>query len=344
MVIGARGTENQGLIAQRDQIADMLRSLSEPQKPSFGDIGQAAAMSRMNLMGLGSTRGPQGPTSYRENLRGIQQGQRADELGRVQTAMTALELLEKLGQSGNTDAEFVAQKSLEMAGGDTEVANQFIAWGQAQPETIDKTNMTRNYMKFAKEKGVTAIGKQATEVFKEKRAKEKDLPRAQAALSEQIAETDTAKETIDRIIKKIDNWSAGMGSLLKDVPMTSALELAADLETLKAIVGFSKLQAMRSASKTGGALGQVSEKENKLLQAVLGTLDQAQSPEKLTAEALRVPATSMSPVMLAVAAVKADTLIVSALTVVTFIEEVSIWLNVGEAVVKNVPLPLAITK
>lgn len=36
---------------------------------------------------------------------------------------------------------------------------------------------------------------------------------------------------------------------------------------------------MREASKTGGALGQVSDREGQLLQSSLGALNQGQSPE-----------------------------------------------------------------
>lgn len=36
---------------------------------------------------------------------------------------------------------------------------------------------------------------------------------------------------------------------------------------------------MRAASKTGGALGQVSDREGQLLQSSLGALDQGQSPK-----------------------------------------------------------------
>ena len=39
---------------------------------------------------------------------------------------------------------------------------------------------------------------------------------------------------------------------------------------------------MREASKTGGALGQVSDNEGRLLAASLGSLDQAQSTEEFT--------------------------------------------------------------
>jgi len=53
----------------------------------------------------------------------------------------------------------------------------------------------------------------------------------------------------------------------------------AELDTLKANIAFGELTAMREASKTGGALGQVSDKEGSLLQAALGALDMTQSPE-----------------------------------------------------------------
>ena len=52
------------------------------------------------------------------------------------------------------------------------------------------------------------------------------------------------------------------------------------LDTVEANIGFDKLQQMRAASPTGGALGQVSERENKLLQATYGSLSQSQSEEQ----------------------------------------------------------------
>jgi len=71
------------------------------------------------------------------------------------------------------------------------------------------------------------------------------------------------------------------GSLLSNIDSTDAGALKNRLTTIKANIGFDKLQAMRDASPTGGALGQVSEFENRLLQAVYGSLEQAQSAEEL---------------------------------------------------------------
>jgi hypothetical protein len=53
------------------------------------------------------------------------------------------------------------------------------------------------------------------------------------------------------------------------------------LQTIKANVGFDKLQEMRENSPTGGALGQVSNLELESLQSVLGSLDQYQSGDQL---------------------------------------------------------------
>lgn len=71
--------------------------------------------------------------------------------------------------------------------------------------------------------------------------------------------------------------STGPFSLLNAIPGTPQYDLAQTLQTIKANIGFDQLQQMRENSPTGGALGQVSDIENRLLQATLGSLEQAQS-------------------------------------------------------------------
>ena len=70
-----------------------------------------------------------------------------------------------------------------------------------------------------------------------------------------------------------------VGSLLSNVAGTKAADMAARVTTIQANLGFDKLQAMREASPTGGALGQVSNIELQALQASLRNLSQAQSRE-----------------------------------------------------------------
>ena len=89
-------------------------------------------------------------------------------------------------------------------------------------------------------------------------------------------------DAISRALPLIGNgWSTGFASYLSAIPGTEAQALKNNLATIKANIGFDKLQAMRDASPTGGALGQVSERELGFLQSVFGSLDQSQSAEEL---------------------------------------------------------------
>lgn len=86
---------------------------------------------------------------------------------------------------------------------------------------------------------------------------------------------------IQSIIDESDLPVTGMtGALLRNVPGTNAYDVSALATTIRANIGFDRLQQMREASPTGGALGAVSERELTELQSVLGSLDQAQSQEQ----------------------------------------------------------------
>jgi hypothetical protein len=77
--------------------------------------------------------------------------------------------------------------------------------------------------------------------------------------------------------------TTGLGSdLAAGVGGTAARDLKGLLDTVKANAGFDRLQAMRDASPTGGALGQVSERELAFLQSTIGNLEQSQSKEQIT--------------------------------------------------------------
>jgi hypothetical protein len=90
-----------------------------------------------------------------------------------------------------------------------------------------------------------------------------------------------ALEQVNKILPMVNNWSAGAGSTLSILPMSSARALKSELEALKSDIGFKALNEMRAASKTGGALGQVSDIEERLLSQSLGGLDQANTPQML---------------------------------------------------------------
>jgi len=75
-----------------------------------------------------------------------------------------------------------------------------------------------------------------------------------------------------------ENWftTGFMGGLLQSIGGTDARNLRGMIDTIKANIGFAELQAMRDASPTGGALGQVAVQEINFLQSTIAALDQAQ--------------------------------------------------------------------
>lgn len=86
--------------------------------------------------------------------------------------------------------------------------------------------------------------------------------------------------TIDQALPLIGYTTAGVAGAL-NIPGTEGRDLETALTTIKANLGFDRLQQMRDASKTGGALGQVAVKELEALQATVASLDRGQSPDKL---------------------------------------------------------------
>lgn len=75
--------------------------------------------------------------------------------------------------------------------------------------------------------------------------------------------------------------AGGWSGLLADMPNNVERTLQNIFDTIKANVGFQQLEDMRAASKTGAALGQVTENELRFLQSVLGALDNLDSADSM---------------------------------------------------------------
>lgn len=96
-------------------------------------------------------------------------------------------------------------------------------------------------------------------------------------------------DTIDTALSQVSGSTAGLGgSIMSKLSGSEAVDLNANLETIQANLGFDQLQAMRDASPTGGALGQVSERELLALQSTVASLRQDQSPDQLRANIAKV--------------------------------------------------------
>lgn len=93
---------------------------------------------------------------------------------------------------------------------------------------------------------------------------------------------DTMLGKIDTALGQVDWKSAGaIGQVAQFLGGTSAKDLQTNIDTIVANLGFDALADMRAASPTGGALGQVTEKEIRFLQSLRESLAQEQSPEQL---------------------------------------------------------------
>ena len=79
-----------------------------------------------------------------------------------------------------------------------------------------------------------------------------------------------------------------IGARSRGIEGSPAYNLAAEIETVKANLGFDRLQQMRDNSPTGGALGAIAVQELVALQSTIANLDPNQSDDQLRANLGRV--------------------------------------------------------
>jgi hypothetical protein len=106
-----------------------------------------------------------------------------------------------------------------------------------------------------------------------------------------ISALDRALESLDRQESGESLTGAGTTGIVGALPLpTEAATLRNELNTIRANLGLDKLQEIRDASKTGGALGPVSDYENRLLQGAIETLTQTEDPQMLRDRLIRLRA------------------------------------------------------
>jgi len=123
-----------------------------------------------------------------------------------------------------------------------------------------------------------------SEIIKSKFEAEKETqkPKAITSAATERQKTTRLKTLIAKAKSQSTAWTTGfLGDKLKDVAGTPAYDLSQTLSTLQANAGFDRLQEMRDNSKTGGALGQVSERELGLLINAYQAITQSQSRKQL---------------------------------------------------------------
>lgn len=110
------------------------------------------------------------------------------------------------------------------------------------------------------------------------------MPQASNARDAALAGLGRIQATVDDMLSNTRGLerSTGIMSHMPTMPGSDSANWQADLETLKAQIGFRGLAEMREASKTGGALGNVTERELGLLHNAYVALLDSQSAEEYT--------------------------------------------------------------
>ena len=113
--------------------------------------------------------------------------------------------------------------------------------------------------------------------------------KASGRAGDKSAQASLVDTHIGRIRKKVGEGAGpfglipvtGMaGAAMEDIPGTKSHDVSKLVDSLKANIGFDALNRMRANSPTGGALGQVSERELGFLQSTIASLEQSQGEEQ----------------------------------------------------------------
>lgn len=107
-------------------------------------------------------------------------------------------------------------------------------------------------------------------------------PKDQMRIDNRVVGAEIVIGKVDEAVKQLSGATTGfVGGFSQYIPGTPARNLATTIDTIKSRIGFDTLQAMREASPTGGALGQVAVQELEMLQSAVASLDVGQSQQQL---------------------------------------------------------------
>lgn len=106
--------------------------------------------------------------------------------------------------------------------------------------------------------------------------------KAKAGQQAALEQSKLITSSIDKAIGQSGKLSTGfIGGLTKEIGGTPAKNLNKTLAAIRSNIGIETIQNMRNNSPTGGALGQVSDRDIELLTSARGALDQEQTEEQL---------------------------------------------------------------
>ena len=155
-----------------------------------------------------------------------------------------------------------------------DIGRQAIEKQTAQPK---KTIETAQGLALLDERtgNIEPVNVKTAKQAERERAKQETMSFDVAGLSSVRDKVGVVSSKIDQILESPDlDFATGQsGIIARNISGTKSYGIAQDVKTVTANAAFQALQAMRDASKTGGALGQVSERELDLLEKSMGAVD-----------------------------------------------------------------------
>lgn len=101
------------------------------------------------------------------------------------------------------------------------------------------------------------------------------------AMASVVQSSTDAVDAARKALELVGPLTSGLAAPMAKIGGTDARALSGYIDTLKSKLAFGQLQQMREQSKTGGAVGQVSDNELRLLSSAVASLDMGQPPKVL---------------------------------------------------------------
>lgn len=214
----------------------------------------------------------------------IETRRKKDKL-REEERKSTLEKLDKLSGTGKFDEEIKVGPSgvtrtftpKDLTASEFLGVNQVMAIQSGDPEIIQ-----RAFPLGIPKKLVASVLKEGVRITKEKTKAKTRKENIEIAARTVVQDINRGIRVLEKSMKGLVTTAAGpLGAILKFIPATDAFELERFAESVKSNISIDRLQAMREASPTGGALGQIPVQQQKFLMQLLGSLEVSQQPENL---------------------------------------------------------------
>lgn len=185
-----------------------------------------------------------------------------------------------VGDNGNMWA-VMQDSSVRDTGVPVQSNYQFIDDPAMGRVAVNRSNPTQGQVLVTPEQQTQGLVTRQQEQARGEAAVQAELaaPQREQAIQQSLANVETTLSLLDDALGGVNAWTAGpIGTVLENIAGTPAADLQATVDTIVANLSFDRLQQMRESSKTGGALGAISERELTLLGAAVANLSNAQSP------------------------------------------------------------------